>query len=198
MAPGWACGTPHLVLWSAGWHPGGRVALHTWCCGVLGGTRVGVWHSTTLGRVRPDRAESTRRPSRRHRGNGRGDAARIPAHESFGTSIERFTAAQPDGLAVVEIDGVVVGTGCCIAYEQGRFGWIGLVRDGTWPRAPWRYRDGHHEPSDRRARRPWMRCGTRRIGRRGPRLRTNGLRRPRPDHGHGVRRSCNVARRDDS
>ena len=46
---------------------------------------------------------------------------------SFRTSIDRFAAVQPDGLAVVEIDGVVVGTGCCVAYLDGKFGWIGLV-----------------------------------------------------------------------
>ena len=46
---------------------------------------------------------------------------------SFRTSIDRFTASQPDGLAVVERDGVVVGTGCCVAYPDGGFGWIGLV-----------------------------------------------------------------------
>ncbi|MGZ7087259.1 MAG: GNAT family N-acetyltransferase, partial [Ilumatobacteraceae bacterium] len=46
---------------------------------------------------------------------------------SFRTSINRFVAAQPDGLAVVEHDGSVVGTGCCVAYPDGGFGWIGLV-----------------------------------------------------------------------
>ena len=50
---------------------------------------------------------------------------------SFRTSIERFAAVQPDGLAVVEIDGVVVGTGCCIAYPDSKFGWIGLVATRT-------------------------------------------------------------------
>ena len=46
---------------------------------------------------------------------------------SFRGSIDRFASVQPDGLAVVEHDGAVVGTGCCIAYADGGFGWIGLV-----------------------------------------------------------------------
>ncbi len=46
---------------------------------------------------------------------------------SFRASIDRFVAAQPDGLAVVEHQGSVVGTGCCVAYPDGGFGWIGLV-----------------------------------------------------------------------
>ena len=46
---------------------------------------------------------------------------------SFRSSIDRFVAAQPDGLVVIEEDGHVVGTGCCIAYSDGGFGWIGLV-----------------------------------------------------------------------
>ena len=46
---------------------------------------------------------------------------------SFRLSIDRFAAVQPDGLAVVEVDGTVVGTGCCVAYPDGKFGWIGLV-----------------------------------------------------------------------
>lgn len=46
---------------------------------------------------------------------------------SFRASIDRFVAAQPDGLAVVETDGRVVATGCCIAYPSGGFGWVGLV-----------------------------------------------------------------------
>jgi predicted N-acetyltransferase YhbS len=46
---------------------------------------------------------------------------------SFRTSIDRFVAVQPDGLMVVELDGQVVGTGCCIAYRDAGFGWIGLV-----------------------------------------------------------------------
>ncbi|MEP7114867.1 MAG: GNAT family N-acetyltransferase [Ilumatobacteraceae bacterium] len=46
---------------------------------------------------------------------------------SFRGSIDRFAAVQPDGLAVVEDAGSVVGTGCCIAYPEGKFGWIGLV-----------------------------------------------------------------------
>jgi GNAT superfamily N-acetyltransferase len=51
---------------------------------------------------------------------------------SFRLSIDRFVAVQPDGLAVVEHDGAVVGTGCCVTYPEGRFGWIGLV--ATAPR----------------------------------------------------------------
>lgn len=46
---------------------------------------------------------------------------------SFRVSIDRFVAAQPDGLAVVEHDGEVIGAGCCVAYPNGGFGWIGLV-----------------------------------------------------------------------
>ena len=46
---------------------------------------------------------------------------------SFRVSIDRFVAVQPDGLAVVEHDGAVVGTGSCVAYADGGFGWIGLV-----------------------------------------------------------------------
>jgi GNAT superfamily N-acetyltransferase len=46
---------------------------------------------------------------------------------TFRSSIDRFATVQPDGLAVVEIDGTVVGTGCCVAYSDGKFGWIGLV-----------------------------------------------------------------------
>ena len=46
---------------------------------------------------------------------------------SFRTSVDRFAAVQPDGLAVVEHEGAVVGSGCCVAYPEGKFGWIGLV-----------------------------------------------------------------------
>ena len=46
---------------------------------------------------------------------------------SFRVSVERFAAVQPDGLVVVEDNGSVVGTGCCVAYPDGKFGWIGLV-----------------------------------------------------------------------
>jgi GNAT superfamily N-acetyltransferase len=46
---------------------------------------------------------------------------------SFRTSIDRFAAVQPDGLVVVEDGDSVVGTGCCVAYPEGKFGWIGLV-----------------------------------------------------------------------
>lgn len=46
---------------------------------------------------------------------------------SFRLSIDRFVAAQPDGLVVVEHDGATIGTGCCVAYPDGGFGWIGLV-----------------------------------------------------------------------
>lgn len=46
---------------------------------------------------------------------------------TFRDSIDRFVAAQPDGLAVVELDGRVIGTGCCVAYSNGGFGWIGLI-----------------------------------------------------------------------
>ena len=46
---------------------------------------------------------------------------------SFRLSIDRFVEVQPDGLAVVECDGWVVGTGCCVAFSDGGFGWVGLV-----------------------------------------------------------------------
>jgi GNAT superfamily N-acetyltransferase len=46
---------------------------------------------------------------------------------SFRGSIDRFAAVQPDGLVVLEDEGSVVGTGCCVAYPEGKFGWIGLV-----------------------------------------------------------------------
>lgn len=49
------------------------------------------------------------------------------AMSSFRVSIDRFAAVQPDGLVVVQEEGAVVGTGCCVAYPDGRFGWIGLV-----------------------------------------------------------------------
>jgi ribosomal protein S18 acetylase RimI-like enzyme len=51
---------------------------------------------------------------------------------SFRVSIDRFVAAQPDGLVVVEHDGATVGTGCCVAYPDGGFGWIGLVATAPW------------------------------------------------------------------
>lgn len=46
---------------------------------------------------------------------------------TFRDSVERFAAVQPDGLAVVEENGSVIGTGCFVAYPDGKFGWIGLV-----------------------------------------------------------------------
>jgi ribosomal protein S18 acetylase RimI-like enzyme len=46
---------------------------------------------------------------------------------TFRLSIDRFVAVQPDGLAVVEHEGSVVAAGCCVAYPDGGFGWIGLV-----------------------------------------------------------------------
>ncbi len=46
---------------------------------------------------------------------------------SFRAAIDRFAAVQPDGLVVVEADGAVIGTGCCVAYPDAGFGWIGLV-----------------------------------------------------------------------
>ena len=46
---------------------------------------------------------------------------------SFRVSIDRFAAVQPDGLVVVEDGESVAGTGCCIAYPEGGFGWVGLV-----------------------------------------------------------------------
>jgi GNAT superfamily N-acetyltransferase len=54
---------------------------------------------------------------------------------SFRAGIDRFVAVQPDGLAVVEHDGSVVGTGCCIAYPDAGFGWVGLVATAhAWQR----------------------------------------------------------------
>lgn len=50
---------------------------------------------------------------------------------SFAEQVGWFAASQPDGLAVVEIDGAVVGTGAAIAYDDAGFGWIGLI--GTRP-----------------------------------------------------------------
>ncbi len=49
------------------------------------------------------------------------------AMSSFRVSIDRFATLQPDGLVVVEEAGSVVGTGCCVAYPDGGFGWVGLV-----------------------------------------------------------------------
>lgn len=46
---------------------------------------------------------------------------------SFRATIDRFAAVQPDGLVVVEDGESVVGTGCCVAYIDGGFGWVGLV-----------------------------------------------------------------------
>lgn len=47
---------------------------------------------------------------------------------SFADAIDRFVRAQPDGLVLeVDDDGAVTGTGCCVAYPDGRFGWIGLI-----------------------------------------------------------------------
>ena len=46
---------------------------------------------------------------------------------SFRVSIDRFASVQPDGLVVMEDGDSVVGTGCCIAYPEGGFGWVGLV-----------------------------------------------------------------------
>ena len=46
---------------------------------------------------------------------------------TFRAGIDRFVAVQPDGLVVVEDGSEVVGTGCCIAFPEGGFGWVGLV-----------------------------------------------------------------------
>ncbi len=46
---------------------------------------------------------------------------------SFRAALDRFVAVQPDGMAVVEHDDAVVGTGCSLAYPDGGFGWVGLV-----------------------------------------------------------------------
>ncbi len=49
------------------------------------------------------------------------------ATTSFADAMERFATAQPDGFVVAEDEGRVVGTGCCVGYPGGGFGWVGLV-----------------------------------------------------------------------
>ncbi|MCU1393445.1 MAG: family N-acetyltransferase [Ilumatobacteraceae bacterium] len=56
---------------------------------------------------------------------------RAYAAPSFRAQIEWYVAVQPDAVIVAEEDGVVVGTGCGIAYPDAGFGWIGLI--GTAP-----------------------------------------------------------------
>src|SRR5829696_4991256 len=46
---------------------------------------------------------------------------------SFRAQIELFGELQPDGVIVAEEADVIVGTGCCIAYPDAGFGWIGLI-----------------------------------------------------------------------
>lgn len=47
---------------------------------------------------------------------------------SFADAIDRFVRAQPDGLVLeADDDGAVTGAGCCVAYRDGGFGWIGLI-----------------------------------------------------------------------
>jgi GNAT superfamily N-acetyltransferase len=52
---------------------------------------------------------------------------------SFAEQLGWYAATQPDGLAVVELDGDVVGAGGAVAYHDAGFGWIGLI--GTRPDA---------------------------------------------------------------
>ncbi|MCU1346234.1 MAG: N-acetyltransferase, partial [Acidimicrobiia bacterium] len=49
------------------------------------------------------------------------------AAASFRSRIELYAEIQPDGLVIALADGEVVGTGCCVAYPDSGFGWIGLV-----------------------------------------------------------------------
>ena len=49
---------------------------------------------------------------------------RVVVPRSASTALSR---CNPMGWLVVEDDGAVVGTGCCVAYPEGKFGWIGLV-----------------------------------------------------------------------
>lgn len=46
---------------------------------------------------------------------------------SFAAQIQWYSAVQPDALVVAEVDGVVAGTGCGIAYPDAGFGWVGVV-----------------------------------------------------------------------
>lgn len=46
---------------------------------------------------------------------------------SFAAQIQWYAAVQPDALVVAEVDGVVVGTGCGIAYPDAGFGWVGVI-----------------------------------------------------------------------
>src|SRR4051812_45417300 len=46
---------------------------------------------------------------------------------SFRSQIEVFVALQPDGVMIAEEAGRVIGTGCCIAYPDAGFGWVGLI-----------------------------------------------------------------------
>lgn len=46
---------------------------------------------------------------------------------SFASQIQWFAAIQPDGLVVAETDGIIVGTGCAIAYPDAGFGWVGVI-----------------------------------------------------------------------
>ena len=51
-------------------------------------------------------------------------AYRMPTRRA---RMQRFLDLQPDGWVVAEQDDQLVGTGGCIAYPDGGFGWIGLV-----------------------------------------------------------------------
>jgi len=45
----------------------------------------------------------------------------------FRAQIDLFGDLQPDGIIVAEDGETIVGTGCCIAYADAGFGWIGLI-----------------------------------------------------------------------
>src|SRR3954447_25477853 len=125
VAPRWARKHSTHGSWSAGWHPGGRVTLHTWLVECWVAPR---WARNTPLRsaaVTPRRVDPATEPATL-------DAMDRVMQQAYGVSsfrdsIDRFVATQPDGLVVVEQGGEVVGTGCCVAYREGGFGWIGLV-----------------------------------------------------------------------
>lgn len=46
---------------------------------------------------------------------------------SFAAQMRWYIAVQPDAVVVAETDGVVVGTGCGVAYADAGFGWVGVI-----------------------------------------------------------------------
>ena len=46
---------------------------------------------------------------------------------SFAAQMQWYIAVQPDAVVVAEIEGVVVGTGCGVAYADAGFGWVGVI-----------------------------------------------------------------------